>query len=242
MIAPFYAKKGDNKEAKDNNIHYFLVPIAILRSRKNWPKSSRLKTFAGIVSTCVSVLSGTFWPIISGFVVMACLTLLFPSVPILLLIRLSVVDEDKKDEESEDEEEAEAEYHRAKEHILSSSGDYSPTRHTTTDAGVEQQLVNITIGCSKLCGIMTISPVFSLLVMLTISPVGYLLLMSLLSHSFHYSPAVLLSHSQRCCFVIAIDPVGHVPRALLPCRLHRRVVCPLPKRYLWCCYSIGTGW
>ena len=31
---------------------------------KNWPKSSRLKTFsfAGIVSTCVSVLSGTFWP------------------------------------------------------------------------------------------------------------------------------------------------------------------------------------
>jgi hypothetical protein len=29
LIAPFYAKKGDNKEAKDNNIHYFLVPIAI---------------------------------------------------------------------------------------------------------------------------------------------------------------------------------------------------------------------
>ena len=48
---------------------YILLYYAY-EAAKNWPKSSRFKTFAGIVSTCVSVLSGTFWPIISGFVVL----------------------------------------------------------------------------------------------------------------------------------------------------------------------------
>ena len=42
----------------------------VLRSRYQiGRRSSRLKTFAGIDSTCVSVLSGTIRPIDTGFVV-----------------------------------------------------------------------------------------------------------------------------------------------------------------------------